>query len=395
MSFFSNFFNRAERAPLPTLEELLLERQTPADLPGLEAIAPEFEHLKAEDRIAWADAIANLHHHHQPLPPSWIDAQFELLPQLVPTWQAEREDRFYRPFIEGVSQRVLVCGEAMPRPWLAIWGVTEQDAMDRALDHLLEQSAGKPFRRLSSGIYQAPFEDGLAPSRLLLPELWCDLFPGQNTFVAVPDANTLLVSPQVLLPQLAEAIAKAGAANHPRLMGTIYQKIGPNLIPATLQDPHPMAQPQRELRQLDLLAAYTAQQEALDPSLGVPTPVGMVKTQQGRPLSYALWQEGKPALLAETDLVGFVKADGRALGLYARQTLPRIRELRGIPVEIWGPRRLRYEGFPTEDQLESLECFLTPEQMTSLFKPQGKASPANQPLPAPLQGPGPGVQAGA
>ena len=80
-------------------------------------------------------------------------------------------------------------------------------------------------------------------------------------------------------------------------------------------------------------------------------------------------------LLPETDLVGFVTADGRPLGIYFRQTLPRISELRSTPVDIWGPRRLRYEGFPTAVQLARLEWFATPEQMADLFTLPGRCPP--------------------
>ncbi len=143
-----------------------------------------------------------------------------------------------------------------------------------------------------------------------------------------------------------------------------------------------MAQPQRELRQSDLADAYHAQDAALPPELGVPAPMGLLRTGQGRSVNLATWQEGAPVLLPETDLIAFIAASGKPLGIYFRQTLPRISELHGTPVEIWGPRRLRYEGFPTPAQLERLECFATGEQMASLIKgaPQTSARPSTASL---------------
>ncbi len=96
-------------------------------------------------------------------------------------------------------------------------------------------------------------------------------------------------------------------------------------------------------------------------------------------------------LLPDTDLIGFVAASGRPLGIYFRQTLPRISELHGTLVDIWGPRRIRYEGFPTPAQLARLECFATGEQMADLFKgPRAQPAKAGQragartgPAPAP------------
>jgi hypothetical protein len=99
-------------------------------------------------------------------------------------------------------------------------------------------------------------------------------------------------------------------------------------------------------------------------------------------VSYTTWQEGRPALLPDTDLIGFVAANGRPLGIYFRQTLPRISEIHGTIVDIWGPRRIRYEGFPTAAQLDRLECFATGEQMAELIKGSGPARPrqANTPM---------------
>jgi hypothetical protein len=175
---------------------------------------------------------------------------------------------------------------------------------------------------------------------------------------------------------------------------------------ARLQDPHPMSAPQRELKHMDLIEALRQQEQDLDPDLGLPAPVSMVKTSQGKPLTLALWTEGAPVLLPEVDLIAFSARNGEPLGVFARQTLPRINELRGEAVAIWGPRRVRYDGFPTSDQLSRLERFATAEQMKALQAPGGDrrvaprpgsgALPFNvqgaAPLPRHLQSAGLGVQ---
>jgi len=372
MAFFSRFFATPDRTPLPTLEELLQARNLPLDLPGLDPFRNEIRHMKADERNHWADALAETVAGGWSLPPDWIDAQFDLVPEIVPHWMAERDGFFFRPHIEGLAIRVLACGQVMPAPWLVLWGLSADDVLDRAMDQLRDRSKDQPFKRLPSGIYQGVFEDGRAASRILLPELWKGLFAGQNTFVAVPAQDRLLLAPQVLLPKLVEAIGATPAESN-RIMATIFQQVGEHLLPANLQDPHPIAQPQRELRQTDLAEAYRAQEESLPPELGRPAPLGLLRTQQGRSVSVATWQEGPAVLLPEADLVAFIAASGQALGIFFRQTLPRISELHGTPVEIWGPRRLRYEGFPTAAQLERLECFATGEQMASLIK--GAAQP--------------------
>jgi len=383
MAFLSRFFTSPERKPLPSLETILAARNIPADLPGLDPLKAEFAHLSETERGHWGDALQELVSHGWPLPPVWLDAQYNLAPQLVPVWTAERDGFFYRPHIEGLALRMLVGGQPMPAAWLTLWGVTFEDVFERSLDQLREHSLNSPFQRQPSGIYRGVFADGLNASRFLLPELWSGLFTGQNTFLAIPSQNELLVAPQVLLPQLVEAISKSLAGPGPRLMGTIYQQVGHNFLPATLQDPHPIAQPQRELRQADMIEAYKAQESCLPAELGIPAPAGVVRTQQGRSISYTTWQEGRPVLLPETDLIGFLAANGRPLGIYFRQTLPRISEIHGTTVDIWGPRRIRYEGFPSAAQLERLECFASGEQMAELFKGTAPARP--RPVNAPQQ----------
>ncbi len=411
MSFLSKLFVRADVAPLPSLEELFRERGLPEDIPGLEPFLDIFEHLHAEERVRWADAVAELHRRGWAFPPAWIDAQFEVLPEIVPTWRAEREQRFYRPVIEGLSERIRVGAEVLPEAWLALWDVSLENVMDLALEHLREHSKGKAFERLPSGIYRSAYGDGLDAARILLPELWANLFPGQNTFIAIPCEDQFLAAPQVLLPKLVEAIGQSLAApTGPRVQAVILQYVNEKLLAANLQDPHPIAQPQRELRQGDLLEAYRAQDEDLAPELGQPTPMSLLKTNQGRSVTMALWAEGRPALVPECDSIGFVSKTGQPLGIYFRQTLPRIPELKGSAVEIWGPRRLRYETFPTPEQLGRLEAFANAEQMAQIFKggasnrpeaprpnaaqAQSPVSSSSSPVPQHLRGQGLGMQGG-
>ena len=380
MAFLSRFFSSPERKPLTSLEEILAARDLSMDLPGLDAHTEEFLHLGEAERGHWGDALKELVTRGWPLPPQWLDAQYDLAPRLVPVWMAERDGYFFRPHVEGLALRMVVCGQLMPAAWLTLWGVTWEDVLERGMDQLRERSQNTPFQRQASGIYRGVFADGQSASRFLMPSLWSGLFPGQNTFLAIPSEDELLVAPQVLLPQLVEAVTRSLSGPGPRLMGTIYQQVGQQFLPATLQDPHPMAQPQRELRQSDLIEAYRAQESCLPADLGVPSQAGVVRSSQGRSISYTTWQEGRPALLPETDLIGFVAANGKPLGIYFRQTLPRISEIHGTTVDIWGPRRIRYEGFPTAAQLGRLECFATPEQMVELFK--GTSSGPARPKPA-------------
>jgi hypothetical protein len=408
MGFFDRFFSRAEEAPLPELAVLLEARGLPSDLPGLAALVPGFEaHRKPEEREAWADAVADVHGQGLPFPEPWVDAQDHLLPELVPSWLAEREGRWSRGFIDGLSQRIRVGEQVMPAAWLKLWDQSADDVLDLALEHLRHRSEGA-FERLPSGIYRSPWRDGLDAARLLLPEVWEGLFRDQNPFLAIPAADAFLATPQILLPKLMDEVGRIRQSGAKPLQLAVIERVGDKLMTARLQDPHPMSAPQRELKHLDLLEALRIQEQDLDPTLGRPATVAMVKTSQGKPLIMAVWAEGAPVLLPETDLIGFTNGKGEPLGIFARQTLPRIHELRAEVVAIWGPRRVRYAGFPNAEQLARLEQFATAEQMKAMQTPAGAgpaaprpaapkgAAPFNTqgaaPLPQHLRGAGLGVQ---
>ena len=381
MGFFDRFLSRAEEAPLPGLAALLEARGLPQDLPGLAELTPGFEaHRKVEERETWADAVALLHVQGLPLPAPWIDAQDHLLPELVPAWRAEREGRWNRSFIDGLSQRIRVDDVVMPTAWLTLWDQSADEVLDLALDHLRHRSEGT-FERLPSGIYRSPWRDGLDAARLLLPEIWHGLFKDQHPFLAIPAANVLLAAPQILLPKLMDEVGRVMQAGGPALQLAVMERIDDKLMTARLQDPHPMAAPQKELKHLDLIEALRNQEQDLDPALGRPAVMTMLKTNQGKPLTMATWIAGAPVLLPEADVIAFVAENGEPLGIYARQTLPRIHELKGEEVTAWGPRRVRYVGFPTAEQLARLERFATAEQMKALQAPAEArpAAPASRP----------------
>ncbi|HJU84057.1 MAG TPA: hypothetical protein VJ600_07580 [Holophagaceae bacterium] len=380
MGFLDKLLRRAP-ADLPALEPLLAARDL-VPTAKLEALRHAFDHLfDAKAREGWVEAVADLKAQGLSLPPPFDEALDELLPEVVPAWRAEREGRFARLLSEGLRIRIAFQGVAIPAAWLKIWDIEPEDLLDRSLDNLRRRTPAKPFERLPSGIYRGPWRDGLDAARILLPEVWRDLMKDQKPFMAVPNASTMLIAPQVLLPKLVEAVG-------PELRGQILQaammeRVEEQWLPARLQDPHPMSGPQRELRLMDLLQALRAQEADLDPALGKPAPVTFLSLKDQKPMLMANWVAGNPCLLPEVDLIGFYTSDGAPLGVYWRQTLPRISELRPEPVEIWGPRRQRFATFPTGEQRERLERFANAEQMIQILKGMGLGKPAAPPAPPP------------
>lgn len=392
MGFLDKFLKRGPAAPLPGLDTLLEGKGLPFSAEDLAPHLEAFEHLEdAAHREAWAVALATLAAKGLPLPAAWDEAQEEILPELVPAWVPERDGGFNRLCIEGLRLRLRAGGRAVQPADLTLWDISDDTAVEQALENLKRRSANKTFERLPSGIYRGPWRDGLDAARLLLPDLWKDLFKDQRPFMAIPNAGCLLFAPQVLLPKLVEAISQE-LGKGPLLQAALFERVGDQWLPARMQEPHPIAFPQKELKALDLTRVLQVQSQDLDPALGQPAALGTLRTQDGRPLTVATWTAGGPCLLpSDCDLIGFVTADGAPLGLYWRQSLPRLAELKGEPVAIWGPRRLRFERFPTGEEREQLERFADAKQMLDLLKGQtGKSAPKPAPdpnaIPAHLQG---------
>lgn len=396
MGFLHKLLNRAPSQALPSLDSLLEGKRLPF---GPEDLAPHldaFEHLQdVSHREHWAAALETLFQKGLPLPAIWDEAQEEILPELVPAWVPERDGGFSRLCIEGLRLRLRVGTRTGLRVVqsadLILWDISDDAAVEQALDNLRRKTPNTTFERQPSGIYRGPWRDGLDAARLLLPDLWKDLLKDQRPFMAVPNGGCLLFAPQVLLPKLVEAVSQE-LAKGPLLQAALFERIGDQWLPARMQEPHPIAFPQKELKALDLTQTLRVQAQDLDTALGQPAPMVTLKTPEGRPLTMATWKAGSPCLLpSECDLIGFMTADGVPLGIYSRQSMPRLTELKGEPVVIWGPRRVRYERFPTGDEREQLERFADAKQMLEILRgqtgrPAPKPAPNPSAIPAHLQG---------
>ena len=392
MGFLDKLLKRGS-APLPSLDGLLEGKALPFSADALAPHREAYAHLhEAAQCEAWAAALETLAAKHLGLPPVWDEAEEVILPELVPAWVPEREGGFSRLCIEGLRLRLRL-GEGpearVVQPAdITLWDVTDDTAVEHALENLKRRSANAAFERLPSGIYRGPWKDGLDAARLLLPELWKDVLKDQRPFMAAPHASCLLIAPQVLLPKLVEAVGQE-IGRGALIQAAFFERVGDQWLPARLQEPHPIAFPQRELKAMDLIQALQVQSADLDPALGKPAPVGNLRAKDGRPLTVATWIAGAPCLLpSDCDLIAFATADGAPLGIYFRASLPRLTELRGEPVAIWGPRRVRYDRFPTGEEREDLELFADAQQMLQLLKGQGRPAPAPDPnaIPAHLRG---------
>ena len=389
MGFLDKLLKRGPSTPLPSLDALMEGKDLPFSAEELGPHREAYAHLhEAEACGAWALALATLAAKRLPLPPVWDEAQERILPELVPAWVPEREGGFSRLCIEGLRLRLRLGDRPDARVVqsadITLWDVSDDTAVDHALENLKRRSTDAAFQRQPSGIYRGPWKDGLDAARLLLPELWKDLLKDQRPFMAIPHPGCLLIAPQVLLPKLVEAVSQE-LGKGPLLQAALFERVGDQWLPARLQEPHPIAFPQKELKAMDLIQALRVQAADLDPALGAPAPMGNLRTQDGRPLTVATWTAGAPCLLpSDCDLLAFTTADGAPLGIYWRQSLPRLTSLRGEPVAIWGPRRLRYDRIPTGEEREDLERYADAQQMLQILRTQGQGGrPAPKPAPDP------------
>ncbi|MBS1766683.1 MAG: hypothetical protein JST05_04670 [Acidobacteria bacterium] len=384
MGFLDKLLKRGPAVPLPGLAPLMEGRDLPFTPEQLAPHLEAFEHLRdTASREAWVEALAALAAKKLPLPLDWDAAQEEILPELVPAWVPERDGGFSRLCIEGLRMRLRVQGRVVQPADIQLWDVPEDTAVEHALDNLKRKSTTTPFERLPNGVYRGPWKDGHDAARLLLPELWKDVLKDQRPFMAVPHAGCLFIAPQVLLPKLVEVVSQE-LGKGALIQAALFERVGDQWLPARMQEPHPIAFPQKELKAMDLIQALRAQAADLDPALGAPAVLGTIRTQDGRPLTVATWSAGKPCLLpTECDLIAFTTSEGAPIGIYWRQTLPRLADLKAEPVSIWGPRRVRYERFPTGEEREHLERFADAQQMLQMLKGQGRPSPKEAPKPAP------------
>ncbi len=274
MGFLDKLLQRAPAAPLPSLDALMAGLGLPFTQDQLAPHREAFDHLQdAAHREAWVAALGTLAAKGLPLPSVWDEAQEELLPELVPAWVPERDGGFTRLCIEGLRLRLRVGVEASARTVetadLVLWDIKDDLAVEQALENLRRRTTNKTFERLPSGIYRSPWRDGLDVARLLLPELWKDLLKDQRPFMAAPHGACLLFAPQVLLPKLVEAVSQE-LGKGPLIQAALFERVGDQWLPARMQEPHPIAFPQKELKSLDLIQTLKAQAQDLDPALAAP-----------------------------------------------------------------------------------------------------------------------------
>jgi uncharacterized protein YtpQ (UPF0354 family) len=243
---------------------------------------------------------------------------------------------------------------------LSDWGLSFEDALERARDNLWNRSGGK-FQSPIAGVYLSPWHDSHDSSRLFLYDLLWHLDVNGDHVAAVPNRETLIVTGSEDyggLAMMAKICEKA--QDEPRPV---------SCIPVILQDKtwvtyqpepgHPEYESFKKLRVIEQARDYAQQKDLLerwhkmtrDPAfVATYEPVADKKT--GAYSAFCVWTKGIPILLPETDEVAFV----RGIKHIASAPWDRVKEVAGDlmePLNMY-PKRYKVERFPSPEQLAAL-----------------------------------------
>lgn len=249
---------------------------------------------------------------------------------------------------------------------LVEWDLDEETAFTVALAHLERRSAEPlaQLERLPTGLYRSTWQDTFDATRAILPSVVGRVPAAGGRAVGIPNRNTLLVADLADERALRALVAETRAAyDHPRAVSArLYVPIDGGLEPLRLPDGHPLARDLRELDLLDLAGEYATQTEALNQrhaAEGLDLFVASFRpneTDDGRIYSYAVWTEGVPTLLPETDLVALVEQPVGTDVAFSLYPFERVRAVAADllePVQCYPPR-YRTLGFPTPEQRDAL-----------------------------------------
>lgn len=399
-----------ERRPIRYDRSAFALRIGAADKPDQQTVAwlgnlfASFAQLStaAEQDAALVRIVASILEGNAPLPLSFVDAAPRLRPLVRSTadlgmWRLQsrvdgHEESVVLPHRHLTPQ--LVAWLAIDREetitWvmasqLAAWGVTFDDAFEKALSNLrhLEE---KPFVEFEPGLYRSDWGDRYDASRLLLPELLAGL-PLKGAPVAmVPNRDVLLVTGADDEEGL-RAMARfgQGVLGQPRPLSAATLALDGGAWRAFTPDPSlPGQTGLAELQEVWAGVDYAGQKTLLDAlhmksgeDIFVATHASRRDREAGRFVgSFAVWTEGVDTLLPKAQSLAFVELPCRRLTEVAwDKAMPVVADLME-PTDL-SPVRWRVRRFPDEVQLEQLRAVA--EQTTELPPDNARAAIGAQP----------------
>lgn len=332
------------------------------------------ESRRAEVLRAWAGTVVAP----DAPPPTWEAAALVVVPRLRSScWTAtanlEMEMRGapplevpFRQVAPGLVAQ-LACESArgftvVDAGTLASWGVSFDEAWDRALQNLTAQ----PFVEAQPGVFTVRASDDHGATRMLQLDAIRALPLSGAPVVAVPCADALILTGSrdgvglISLQQI--AVRAATESEQAPLVGTVFQLEGDQWVEwrgSVVEDRGALG----TLRVVIASRLYGAQKAVLDRSGREEFVAAFLPMQgpDGEAFSTSAWTEGVPTLLPRTDRVAFSRLDdsGQPQGIGTVPWLRVEQEVGGLmePLPL-DPVRYRVTTFPTREELVRMGVLL-------------------------------------
>jgi hypothetical protein len=250
------------------------------------------------------------------------------------------------------------------------WGVTFYEAVEAARRNL-EQMGNVAFASLQGqageGIYFSANGDNYDASRLVMLDL-IRKFQVRGDYVAmVPNRDTLIITGSEDDAGLAVMIKAAeDSFDKPRPISTIALRLEGDNWESWLPEPSsPHYAKFHELKVRTVGMEYNDQKDLLDQihtktgdDVFVASFSAVQQKETGRITSYAVWADGVPTLLPETDDVLLLRGNPQSeeIQVAASGSWQRVREIAGDLMQPMGfyPERYRVAEFPSDQQLAAI-----------------------------------------
>ncbi len=201
---------------------------------------------------------------------------------------------------------------------LARWGLTFEEAYDRALGNLKARSSA-PFVAIGEGLYHSPWQDCYDPARLLLRDALAPLDLSGDPVVGLPSWHHLLVTGSDDAAGIAAVVAFALKVmeEEPKTLSALpLVRRGGEWVGLELPRGHAAEPLLRKARVMELSGIYAEQKALLDrvheaagADAFVATYLGSRNEQTDDHTSSCVWVRKVPSLLPRTECIQLFDSD--------------------------------------------------------------------------------------
>ena len=243
---------------------------------------------------------------------------------------------------------------------LDTWGVTFYEALEVARENLMKLPSKFMGPPSGEGVYLSATRDSYDSARLLLPDIIRQFRVKGDPIAMIPSRENLIVAGSDDADGLAAMLTMAGESlkePHP-ISGIALRLDGDEWTPWLPDVSHPSYKGLRQLQLQTLGQDYATQKDLLEKlsekngeDVFVPT-FSVIKTPDGRLLSYATWTTTTNTLLPKTDTLVLGRLGGKPRIVEWQEAVGVVGDMME-PVDIYPPR-YRVRGFPSENKLAAM-----------------------------------------